>query len=300
MVFVGRRTAPSARITPRGFAQPLWLGEDDIAGKTILLHSEQGFGDSIQFCRYLPLVAAGGARVILEVEQPLCALMTGLAGTAQVIAKGDALPAFDLQCPLPSLPLAFKTGLETIPSSAPYLRVPKHALEYWGALLGIKRGLRIGLAWAGNAVHVRDRERSMRLRDLLPLLDIDATFVSLQKEVRAVDAETLEHCDMLRFDRELGDFSDTAALILQLDLVISVDTSVAHLAGALGKPVWILLTHAPDWRWLLERDDSPWYPSARLFRQHETREWGSVTMQVREALLAFTIAGDRDLTRQSA
>ena len=128
----------------------------------------------------------------------------------------------------------------------------------------------------------------MRLRDLLPLLDIDATFVSLQKEIRAGDAETLASCDMLRFEQELGDFSDTAALISQLDLVISVDTSVAHLAGALGKPVWILLTHVPDWRWLLDRDDSPWYPSARLFRQRETREWGSVTMRVREALLEFT------------
>jgi hypothetical protein len=128
----------------------------------------------------------------------------------------------------------------------------------------------------------------MRLRDLLPLLDIDATFVSLQKEVRAGDAETLADGNVLRFGHELGDFSDTAALISQLDLVISVDTGVAHLAGALGKPVWILLTHAPDWRWLLDRDDSPWYPSARLFRQRATREWGSVTMQVREALLEFT------------
>jgi hypothetical protein len=283
-----RRKAPSARITKRDFPQPLWLGKDDIAGKTILFHSEQGFGDTIQFCRYVPLVAARDVHVMIEVEEPLRELMTGLAGATKVIVKGDPLPNFDFQCPLPSLPLAFKTRLETIPSSAPYLRVPKQALEYWGALLGTKRSLRIGLAWAGNAKHVRDRERSMRLRDLLPLLDIDATFVSLQKEVRAGDAETLTSCNMLRFGQELGNFSDTAALISQLDLVISVDTSVAHLAGALGKPVWILLTHAPDWRWLLDRDDSPWYPSARLFRQRETREWSSVTMRVREELLEFT------------
>jgi tetratricopeptide (TPR) repeat protein len=283
-----RRKAPSARITERDFPQPLWIGEDDIARKTILLHSEQGFGDSIQFCRYVPLIAARGARVVMEVEEPLCELMTGLAGATRVIAKGDALPEFDIHCSLPSLPLAFKTRLETIPSSAPYLTAPKQALEYWGALLGAKRSLRIGLAWTGNAKHVRDRERSMRLRDLLPLLDIDATFVSLQKEVRAGDAETLTTCNMLRFGQELADFSDTAALISQLDLVISVDTSVAHLAGALGKPVWILLTHVPDWRWLLNRDDSPWYPSARLFRQHETREWGSVITRVHEALLELT------------
>jgi tetratricopeptide (TPR) repeat protein len=286
-----RHTAPSARNKARDFPQPLWLGEDDIAGKTILLHSEQGFGDTIQFCRYVPLVAARHARVVMEVEEPLCELMTGLAGTTQIIANGDPLPDFDFQCPLPSLPLAFKTRLETIPSSARYLQVPKQALEYWGALLGTKRSLRIGLAWAGNPKHVRDKERSMRLRNLLPLLDIDATFVSLQKDVRAGDEETLASCNLLRLGEELEDYSDTAALISQLDLVISVDTSVAHLAGALGKPVWILLTHAPDWRWLLNRDDSPWYPSARLFRQHETREWGSVTMRVREALLEFTAHG---------
>jgi tetratricopeptide (TPR) repeat protein len=283
-----RRKAPSARITKRHFSKPLWLGVDDIAGKTILLHSEQGFGDTIQFCRYAPLVAARGACVVIEVEEPLCGLIADLAGTAQIIPKGDPLPDFDFQCPLPSLPLAFKTRLDTIPSATPYLHVPKQALEYWGALLGTRRSPRIGLAWAGNAKHVRDLERSMKLRDLLPLLDIDATFVSLQKEIHAGDMETLRGCDMLRFDEEFGDFSDTAALISQLDLVISVDTSVAHLAGALGKPVWILLTHAPDWRWLLGRDHSPWYPSARLFRQRETREWASMTMRLHEALIEFT------------
>jgi hypothetical protein len=214
--------------------------------------------------------------------------MTGLAGTPRIIAKGDPLPDFDFQCPLPSLPHAFKTRLETIPSHVPYLRVPQQALKYWDGLLGAKRSPRIGLAWAGNAKHVRDRERSMRLHDLLPLLEIDATFVSLQKEVGAGDTEMLTAHNVRQFAREFGDFSDTAALIAQLDLVISVDTGVAHLAGALGKPVWILVTHVPDWRWLLDRDDSPWYPSARLFRQRETREWGSVMMRVREALLEFT------------
>ena len=282
-----RRKASFLKYIARNFLQPLWLGEDDIAGKTILLHSEQGFGDSIQFCRFVPMVAARGARVIIEVELPICALMTGLAGATQIVAKGDPLPDFDVQCPLPSLPLAFGTRLDTIPASVPYLRAPMQAEAHWRSLLGTKPRLRIGLAWAGNPKHVRDRERSMILRDLLPLFDVDATFVSLQKEVRAQDAQMLTNCAMLRFAHELGDFSDTAALISQLDLVISVDTSVAHLAGALGKPVWVLLTHAPDWRWLLDRDDSPWYPSARLFRQRETREWGSVTTQVREALLEF-------------
>jgi tetratricopeptide (TPR) repeat protein len=282
-----RRKARSLRHPKRDFPQPLWLGEEDVAGKTILLHSEQGFGDSIQFCRYVPLVAARGARVILEVEQPLRKLMTGLAGVAQVIAKGDHLPKFDLHVSLPSLPLAFKTRLETIPWTGPYLRASEQGSRDWGVWLGSKRSPRIGLAWAGNAKHARDRERSMKLGDLVPLLDIDATFVSLQKEVRACDAEMLADCGLLPLGEKLADFSDTAALISQLDLVISVDTSVAHLAGALGKPVWILLTHAPDWRWLLDGDNSPWYPGARLFRQCETRQWADVTMRLRDALIEF-------------
>jgi hypothetical protein len=158
----------------------------------------------------------------------------------------------------------------------------------WGTRLPTKRRPNIGIAWAGNAKHIRDRERSIDLSNLLPLLDVDATFVSLQKDVRAADMETLKKgSSIIHFGNELDGFSDTAALISHLDLVISVDTAIAHLAGALGKPVWILLTHVPDWRWLLDRDDSPWYPTARLFRQSETREWNSAIMRVREALLEF-------------
>jgi tetratricopeptide (TPR) repeat protein len=283
-----RRKTSAARITSREFSQPLWLGEDDIAGKTVLLHSEQGFGDTIQFCRYARLVAARGAQVVLEVEAPLQELLTGLAGTARVIAKGSPLPDFDFQCPLPSLPLAFKTKLETIPWSPSYLRAPERALLNWDIRLGTKRRPRIGLAWAGNPKHLRDRERSIGLCHLVPLLDLDATFVSLQKEVRAADAEVLEkNANIVHFGEALQDFSDTAALISHLDLVISVDTSIAHLAGALGKPVWVLLTHVPDWRWLLDRDDSPWYPAVRLFRQSDTSEWDSVIASVRDALLKF-------------
>ena len=280
----GASTGPSRRDFPR----PLWLGGNEIADKTILLHSEQGFGDTIQFCRYVPLVAACGARVILEVEEPLQGLLASLARIARVVVKGNPLPAFDLQCPLLSLPLAFTTQLETIPSATPYLRAPDQALLKWGARLPIKRRPRIGIAWAGNAKHIRDRERSIGLGDLLPLLDVDATFVSLQKEVRAADTATLrERADIIHFGHELAGFSDTAALISHLDLVISVDTAIAHLAGALGKPVWILLTHVPDWRWLLDRNDSPWYPTARLFRQSDAREWNSVIAHVRDELLTF-------------
>jgi tetratricopeptide (TPR) repeat protein len=275
--------------TVRAFPRPRWSGKDEIEGKTILLHSEQGYGDSIQFCRYAPLVAARGARVLLEVERPLRALMTTLAGVSQVLVKGEPLPQFDLHCPLLSLPLAFGTELSTIPARTPYLHAAQERRDYWRARLGPTRRPRIGLAWSGNPSHHRDTDRSIALRALLPVLRSGATFVSLQKNVRPDDAaELAARRDILDFAGSLDDFSDTAALIAELDLVISVDTSIAHLAGALGKPTWVLLPYLPDWRWLLGRDDSPWYPSLRLFRQDANRRWESVVARVREALGEFS------------
>jgi tetratricopeptide (TPR) repeat protein len=273
-----------AGIAPRHFMQPRWRGGDEIAGRTILLHGEQGFGDAIQFCRYAPLVAARGARVILEVAAPLRALMGGLSGVAQVITRGDPLPAFDLHCPLLSLPLAFATRLGTIPSAVPYLRMPMRPGISGDPRLQTAQGPRIGLAWSGNPAHRKDRDRSIGLRMLAPLLQHEGTFVSLQKDVPAADAELLAHGDILHCGDELVAFSDTAARVAPLDLVISVDTSVAHLAGALGKPVWLLLPHVPDWRWLLHRNDSPWYPTARLFRQDATGVWDGVVARVCDAL----------------
>jgi tetratricopeptide (TPR) repeat protein len=268
----------------RDFPQPFWRGED-IAGKTILLHSEQGFGDSIQFCRYLPAVIARGARVILEVEAPLQRLMTTLCDTTEVIAKGSILPAFDTHCPLLSLPLAFGTRLETVPSVTPYLHAQAEDIAAWKARLGDKRRPRIGLVWSGNPSHLRDADRSIALAALLPLLDVDADFISVQKDVRDTDAAVLAaRSDILQVGDALNDFADTAALLSQLDLVITVDTSVTHLAGALGKPVWLLLPFIPDWRWLLDRETSPWYPTARLFRQDESRSYDGVIARVREAL----------------
>jgi len=220
--------------------------------------------------------------------------MQGLAGAAEIIIRGDPLPEVDLRCPLPSLPLAFKTELETIPSNIPYLGAPQDMMASWRAVLGDERSLRIGLCWAGNPGHVRDRERSMELRHLLPLLDVGATFVSLQRELRAGEAELLAQNGILDFGTGLRDFTDTAALVSQLDLVVAVDTSVAHLAGALGVPVWILLTYAPDWRWLLDRDDSPWYPTARLFRQDDSRDWTGAIGRLREALREFARRGAFD------
>jgi tetratricopeptide (TPR) repeat protein len=270
----------------RSFKHPLWLGESEIAGKTILFYDEQGLGDTIQFCRYVPLVAERGGRVILEVQAPLKELMHSLPGTTKILANGAALPDFDLQCPLLSLPLAFGTRLETIPSAVPYLHAPPMGVIAWNARLGPnKRRPRIGLAWRGMPTHKNELNRSIRLSALLPLFDIDATFVSLQKDVRPDERSTLnEHGDLLHFGDALTDFSETAALIANLDLVISVDTSIAHLAGALAKPVWILLPFTPDWRWLLHRLDSPWYPTARLFRQDGSRAWDSVIARVHEAL----------------
>jgi tetratricopeptide (TPR) repeat protein len=272
----------------RNFSQPLWLGSNDIAGKTILLHGEQGFGDMIQFCRYTPLIAERSGRVILEVPSPLHELMRTLPNTAQIISRGDPLPYFDRHCPLLSLPLAFKTEIQTIPSSCPYLRASPEGILRWQPRLGPRTRPRIGLAWSGRPTHKNDRNRSVKLRALLPVLDIDATFVSLQRDLRPEDGATLKGQEnIIHFGDELRDFADTAALISNLDLVISVDTSVAHLAGALSKPVWILLPFVPDWRWLLDREDSPWYPTARLFRQDPTRAWDGVIKRVKKALRVF-------------
>jgi len=276
----------------RNFSQAAWIGGDPAAGKTILIHSEQGLGDTIQFCRYVPLVAARGAPVIFEVQRPLQALMERLPGPGRVIVKGDPLPAFDLHCPLVSLPLAFGTRLETIPSATGYLSAPARNTATWQSRCEALQRPRIGLVWSGNPGHERDRERSIGFHAFVPLLDAlrgAATFVSLQKDVRAEDAVVLaERPDILDYGNALADFSDTAALISQLDLVISVDTSIAHLAGALGKPVWVLLTYFPDWRWLLGRDDSPWYPTARLYRQDKSRTWDGVLARVNQALRKFT------------
>lgn len=270
----------------RTFAQPLWSGSQEIAGKTVLLHTADGFGDTIQFCRYAPLVAARGARVILEVLWPQQELMRTLASMTQVLARGQPLPDFDLHCTLLGLPLAFRTQLATIPSETPYLCAAASGVGRWNAKLGPRNRPRVGIAWSGNPIHHNDRNRSIGLRSFLPLLaGIDASFVSLHREVGAADAAVLqERSDILQFGEELKDYADTAALISNLDLIVSVDTSVAHLAGALAKPVWILLPFMPDWRWLLDREDSPWYPTARLFRQDDTRAWDSVIPRVRAAL----------------
>jgi tetratricopeptide (TPR) repeat protein len=270
----------------RDFAAPLWLGQEPLAGKTILLHAEQGFGDTLQFVRYVALVARLGATVLLEVQPPLTSLVSRMDGVARVLARGGPLPPFDLHCPLMSLPLAFRTAAGSIPADIPYIPAPVDRMPDWQGRLGEKRCLRIGFAWSGSPVHEHDRARSMRLEQFASLLPIPGIeFVSIQKELGPDDAAILgRHGNVRPIGSALGDFADTAAVISLLDLVVAVDTSVVHLAGALGRPVWALLPFSPDFRWLLEREDSPWYPTARLFRQPRFGDWESVLAHVRDEL----------------
>ncbi|MFZ0845448.1 MAG: tetratricopeptide repeat protein [Pseudolabrys sp.] len=270
----------------RTYPQPLWLGDAPIEGKTVFVHHEQGFGDTIQFARYATLLKQRGARVVLEVQPPLKSLISQIDAGIQVIASGDEVPEFDLHCPLVSLPLAFRTELATIPADIPYLSIPGERVAHWKDRMPPRQGFRVGVVWSGNPTHKDDHNRSISLDRLSPLFDSpNVTFISLQKELRERDARILEADPRLAdVGRHFGDFTDTAAAVALVDLVISVDTSVAHLAGALDKPVWVLLPLCPDWRWLTDRDDSPWYPSARLFRQPAIGDWESVVEQVRGAL----------------
>lgn len=272
----------------RDFGQPLWLGKEPLQGKTILLHNDQGLGDAIHFCRYARLVAALGGIVVLEVQQPLTSLLRHLQGVDTVIARGHALPDFDCHCPLLSLPLAFGTTLDNIPNEQRYLSSDPEKIRLWEKRLGRKAAKRIGLVWSGNEQHSNDHNRSVTLAQLLPYLPSSFHYVSLQKELRAVDREALNQQSMVEhYGDELHDFSDTAALCELMDLVVSVDTSVAHLSAALGKPTWILLPFKPDWRWLLDRPESVWYPTARLYRQNKRGEWGNVFESIRDDLLQW-------------
>jgi tetratricopeptide (TPR) repeat protein len=272
----------------RDFAQPLWLGAEPVDGKTILLYSEQGFGDTIQFVRYARLLAAQGARVVLEAPQALLGLLHGLEGVHTQVATGSPLPPFDMHCPLLSLPLAFKTGLHSIPAADAYLHSDAARVQQWTERLGPKTKPRIGLVWSGSAEHANDSNRSLALASLLPHLPHHLEYVSLHKDVRDADRSCLAaHGSIRHFGEQLNDFSDTAALVTLMDLVISVDTSVAHLSAALGRPTWILLPLVPDWRWMMDRNDSPWYPSARLYRQRADGDWDGVLAKVRSDLLEY-------------
>lgn len=286
--------------TVRQFTQPLWLGAEPLHGKTILLHAEQGFGDTLQFCIYARLVSDLGARVLLEVQAPLAGLLAGLDGVAQVFKRGEPLPAFDCHCPLLSLPLAFKTSFDSLPVAASYLASLPDKLAQWTDRLGEKSKPRVGLVWSGSTTHKNDRNRSVDLSEWIRFLPDGFQYTSLQKETRARDKETLAlHPHIVQLDEEIKDFSDTAALCALMDVVVSVDTSVAHLACAMGRPTWIALPLNPDWRWLLERSDSPWYPSATLYRQERAGDWDSVFSRIGAELEALAAPSSPRLPAQS-
>jgi tetratricopeptide (TPR) repeat protein len=266
----------------RGFRQPLWDG-GDIGDRVLLLHAEQGLGDTLQFCRFVPAIAAG-RRVILEVQRPLVPLLAGLPGIETIVAHGDPLPPFDLHCPLLSLPRVLGTTLETIPQLASYLRADPQRAAAWRQRVRQLNGLRVGLAWAGNQTMSGDQRRSIPLEQFSELADLPGvSFVSLQKGAAASQSPP-PGLSLHEWTEDLHDFGETAALIEALDLVISVDTAVAHLAGALGRPVWLLNRFDRCWRWLLNRDDSPWYPTLRQFRQPQPGDWSSVLKGVRTEL----------------
>ena len=279
----------------RAFAQPQWHGEDLPADCTILLHAEQGYGDTLQFCRYVPLVARR-ARVVLEVSAPLRRLMASLPGNPSIITEGEPLPHFDLHCPLLSLPLAFGTTLATIPAETPYLQADREPTAAWRERLAALPGVKVGLVWAGDSGRTlsdaisRDRRRSIPLSRLVPLGAVSGiSFISLQKGSAAMQAAEPPQGLLLHdWTEALHDFADTAALVEVLDLVVSVDTAVAHLAGALGKPVWVLNRYDACWRWLRDRTDSPWYPTARLFRQTTHGDWDKPINDAAAALAAFS------------
>lgn len=270
----------------RVFAGPYWLGEANLAGRTILLHAEQGFGDTVQFVRYVPMVAALGCTVLLEVQAPMHSLLLGMPGTRGVFARDEALPPFDTHCALMSLPRAFRTTLAAIPADVPYLRVPAGRLRLWRERLGgnAARRRRIAVAWSGSQGGPWNRD--LPLAALLPLLRrADCEWHVAQVEINEDDRALLAGApNVVDHSAAIADFADTAALVSHMDLVISVDTALAHLAGALALPVWTLLPLGADYRWLMHRTDSPWYPTMRLFRQPALKDWPAVVEAVGAAL----------------
>jgi len=278
------------------FSQPEWEGEVFV-GRTLLVFSDYGIGDALQLVRYMPMVVACGGTVVLQVQPTLVPLLRDHLPGVTVIARGEALPPFDLQLPMMGLPRVFGTALETIPAAVPYLQAEPATASRWQRALRHERKLKVGVVWAGNALHKGDKQRSIASNEVLPRLVMTGVqLYSLQKETRPEDGAVLESLGsgIANLAPALGSFADTAAAVDTLDLVISVDTSVAHLAGGLGRPVWVLLPYALDWRWMRDREDSPWYPTMRLFRQDKPRAWDGVIARV-TAELARVASGETAL-----
>ncbi len=274
----------------RFYSKPLWSGKESLENKIILVYFEQGFGDTIQFCRYVFLFhqLELGAKVILQVQRPLFGLLKCLGDAINLIPDDCTPPSFDYHCPLLSLPLAFETNLKTIPNYYQYIQPNQNKVDYWKNKLGLKTKSRVGLAWSSTSNFKDDFKRSMSFKQFTSLFPDnydDFEFICLQKEIKSCDQETFLSANSIQFfGDQIEDFSDTAALISQLDLVISTCTSIPHLSCAMGIPTWILLSHVPDWRWLLERTDSPWYPSATLYRQKLPGDWNQVLQDMKYKL----------------
>ena len=271
----------------RNFSEKLWLGDEAIEGKTIAVHSEQGLGDTIQFYRYLQKLEALDCKIIFETPAALYNLFKAQNPPFTIITQGDEIPEFEFHCPLMSLPLAFRTEIATIPAPVPYLVAPPEKVAAWREKLGRKTKPRIGLCWSGSPGSMNDLRRTMPLESLLPILTQDAEWHSLQKDIRDHDRYSFESAQSIKdHTQDLTDFTDTAALLGEMDLVISVDAVVGHLAGAVGVPLWSLQPFVPDFRWLQDREDSPWYPTARLFRQRFSGDWIGIIDRVRSDLEA--------------
>ncbi len=277
-----------AGIAHRSFGKPLWLGEYPLGHKTILLHAEQGLGDTIMFARYAPILARGGAKVVLEVQGEFKDTLAQFPGVT-VVARGEPLPPFDVQCPLGSLPLALKTGLDSVPADIPYLHASEERVAAWRPRLEALGEKRVGIVWAGNPAHMNDRNRSIALSRLRPLLSTPGiTFVGLQRDVPESDRARIT--DAPHFGQLGGDlrsFADTSAAVALCAAVVAVDTAAAHLAAAMGRPTVVLLPFWPDWRWGLNGDTSPWYPNARLLRQPSDGDWDSVVTRVQSEIAAM-------------
>jgi hypothetical protein len=286
--FEYRWSVPNYSLNRENFLKPLWLGNTSLEGKSILLHAEQGFGDTFQMVRYISIVRKLGARVILQVPPALKSILSRLPDLHGLYTTGETLPPHDFHCPLMSLPLASHTTSENIPCPSSYLDARVDLQEKIAHELRDYNGLRIGLCWKGAALYANDVRRSPGITPFKRLLDIQGThyfslMTNCRNEFLAAGPNTV---DLGRdLDQETSPFEETAALIMNLDLVITCDTSIGHLAGALGKPVWLVLAHVPDWRWMMDREDSPWYRSARLFRQRQPGDWPDVFRRVKLRLL---------------
>jgi Flp pilus assembly protein TadD len=286
--YAWRWRVPTLKLFNQQFPQPVWDG-GDLKGRTILLRAEQGFGDAIHFCRYVPLVAGRGAKVIFACKPPLVRLMRTLRGYEMLATQGDPLVPFDVHATLMDLPGLMGTTLETVPADVPYLSADPTLVATWRRRLAGVPGKKVGLSWAGAREHHNDRNRSLKLSALAPLSQIEGvSLVSLQVGSAAAELPGVSSVmKIVDHASHLTDFAETAALIENLDLVITVDTSVAHLAGAMGKPVWVMLPYVPDWRWMLDREDSPWYPTMRLLRQTRQRNWDQVIVGIIQNLKQF-------------